>query len=481
MAIDAIEPTKMDFPIPTSPTASQSPPTPLPSPKSKGRRVVMCFDGTGYEPGKGNSNVVRFFRALEEGPEQITYYQPGVGTYSKHTGIVGKISTTLDSAIAWHLDDHVKDGYTYLVQNYQVGDKVCIFGFSRGAHTARVLAGMIYKVGIVRKDNFQQIDFAYNIYMTTGSHGHNISREFKTTFATPAYVDFLGIWDTVSSVGLISQSHPFTSVNYGVKCVRHALALDEHRAKFRADMWCEPALGRGHELDIDLPIPERKEQEAISEHWEYEPPGRDYADVKEVWFAGAHADVGGDSKQHNMSLQLIPLRWMIKECLLAMTQIQFDVDYLRFSLNFDFRDFAQEMKTKNITFENLGANGRDFRRYDSVAKTSKLDRTEIAPEANTLVQGIHDVFDRVFDPLNSGIWWILEFIPFLTTRQDSQGNWIRKRICNFGRGRHIPFYKGKVLVHQSVEAKIGDKKRPYHPIASNWDEVVDSDMVSYIS
>ena len=87
-------------------------------------------------------------------------------------------------------------------------------------------------------------------------------------------------------MGLISQSHPFTSVNYGVKCVRHALALDEHRAKFRADMWCEPALGRGHELDIDLPIPERKEQEAISEHWEYEPPERDYADVKEVWFAG---------------------------------------------------------------------------------------------------------------------------------------------------------------------------------------------------
>ena len=129
-----------------------------------------------------------------------------------------------------------------------------------------------------------------------------------------------------------------------------------------------------------------------------------------------------------MSLQLIPLRWMIKECLLAMTQIQFDVDYLRFSLNFDFRDFAQEMKTKNITFENLGANGRDFRRYNSVAKTSKLDRMEIAPEANTLVQGIHEVFDRVFDPLNSGIWWILEFIPFLTTRQDSQGNWIRKRM-----------------------------------------------------
>ena len=92
--------------------------------------------------------------------------------------------------------------------------------------------------------------------------------------------------DTVSSVGIISQSHPFTSVNYSAKCVRHALALDEHRAKFRADMWCEPVLGRGHELDIDFSIPERKEDEAALENWEYVPPDRDYADVKEVWFAG---------------------------------------------------------------------------------------------------------------------------------------------------------------------------------------------------
>lgn len=92
--------------------------------------------------------------------------------------------------------------------------------------------------------------------------------------------------DTVSSVGIISQSHPFTSVNYSAKCVRHALALDEHRAKFRADMWCEPVLGRGHELDIDFPIPDEgvvREYKAI---WEYVPPDRDYADVKEVWFAG---------------------------------------------------------------------------------------------------------------------------------------------------------------------------------------------------
>ncbi|KAF8628550.1 hypothetical protein AX14_011230 [Amanita brunnescens Koide BX004] len=136
----------------TPPILSQSPPAALPHDKPEGRTVIMCFDGTGYEPGKGvctsqrNSNVVRFFRALKQCPEQITYYQPGIGTYSKYTGIMGKISTILDSAIAWHLNDHVKDGYTYLVQNYQPSDKIYMFGFSRGAHTARVLAGMIYKV-----------------------------------------------------------------------------------------------------------------------------------------------------------------------------------------------------------------------------------------------------------------------------------------------------------------------------------------------
>lgn len=131
-----------------------------------------------------------------------------------------------------------------------------------------------------------------------------------------------------------------------------------------------------------------------------------------------------------MSLQLIPLRWMIKECLLAKTKIQFNMEYLRVSLNFDFKGFVEEMKTRNMVFADLGAAGQNLKdTYAVMTIISYLEKMETTPsEVNTLVQGIHETIDRVFDPLASGVWWILEFFPFLTTRQDSQGNWIHKRM-----------------------------------------------------
>jgi uncharacterized protein (DUF2235 family) len=114
------------------------------------------------------------------------YYQPGIGTYNKRafiTHTMSTISSKLDAAVALHLDDHVKEGYQFILQTYRPGDKICLFGFSRGAHTARVVAGMIYKVGILPKENIQQVDFAFNVYGTTGYHGYKLSREFKETFA----------------------------------------------------------------------------------------------------------------------------------------------------------------------------------------------------------------------------------------------------------------------------------------------------------
>ena len=92
--------------------------------------------------------------------------------------------------------------------------------------------------------------------------------------------------DTVASVGLIPREHPYTSVNYGVKCFRHALALDERRARFRPDMWAEWTIDIEQELDVDFPIPEVDVKQRKSNEWQYTPPKRNHADVKEVWFAG---------------------------------------------------------------------------------------------------------------------------------------------------------------------------------------------------
>ncbi|KAF8332492.1 hypothetical protein F5887DRAFT_45647 [Amanita rubescens] len=493
--------------------------------RDTGRVLILCFDGTGNKFGE-NSNVVRFFRGLKKGDQkhQALYYQPGIGTYNKNSFIthtVSTISSKIDSAIARHLDDHVKDGYKFLIQNYGPGDKICLFGFSRGAHTARVVSGMIYKVGILPKENFQQVDFAFNTYMTTGYQGYKLSREFKLTFASHVDIDFVGVWDTVSSVGIIPQTHPYTSMNYGVKCFRHALALDERRARFRPNVWGEQTVDREQELDVDIPINWEVDR-TIRDGWQYKAPTRDHADVKEVWFAGSHSDVGGGSHPtwRSRSLSYIPLRWMIKECLLAKTGIQFDMEYLRDDLDFDFDDFEKEMEKMNMKPEELGEAYQGIETYaaESRARAQAQEneqsnpagadgppelqglsryiyeifkwwfwwmlpvRAQAHPEEIPL-QGlrrhIHDVFDRIFDQLLiAWSWWILEIIPMLTTYQDLEGNWIRLRMRNLGRGRYIPSYNNKIYVHETVRDRI---RKGYQPKAHNWDTVMDSPMLEYVS
>jgi uncharacterized protein (DUF2235 family) len=96
---------------------------------------------------------------------------------------------------------------------------------------------------------------------------------------------YLAHRDTVSSVGIVPQTHPYTSINYSVKCFRHALALDERRTRFRPNVWGEQTVDREQELDVDIPI-DWEVNRSIPDGWEYKAPIRDQADVKEVWFAG---------------------------------------------------------------------------------------------------------------------------------------------------------------------------------------------------
>jgi uncharacterized protein (DUF2235 family) len=120
------------------------------------------------------------------------------------------------------------------MQNYRVGDKICIFGFSRGAYTARALGGFLYKVGLLPRDNHAQVHFAYKMYKRTDDEGLTLCAGFKQTYCQNVYVDFMGVWDTVASVGVMAgRTLPFTNANSSIKVFRHALALDERRAKFR--------------------------------------------------------------------------------------------------------------------------------------------------------------------------------------------------------------------------------------------------------
>ncbi|KAI0800498.1 hypothetical protein C8Q74DRAFT_1214409 [Fomes fomentarius] len=215
------------------------------------RTLVLCFDGTGDQFDSDNSNVVKFFSLLkrDDRREQMVYYQTGIGTYTSpqlSTGLGQAISKTLDEMVAWNLDTHVMGGYSFLMQNYEAGDKICLFGFSRGAYTARALAGMLHKVGLLPSHNHQQIPFAYKMYTRTDTIGWKQSVAFKKAFCIDVDIDFIGVWDTVNSVGVIPHRLPFTASNTAIRTFRHALSLDERRAKFKANHYQHPRPDEEH-------------------------------------------------------------------------------------------------------------------------------------------------------------------------------------------------------------------------------------------
>jgi uncharacterized protein (DUF2235 family) len=247
----------------------------------RARNLVLCFDGTANQFNRANTNVVKLYSLLRKDrvEKQITYYQPGVGTYFA-PGIVAPLfhwgAQKIDEGFAWYLYQHIQDGYLFLMQNYKAGDKIHLFGFSRGAYTARALAGMLHKIGLLPKNNVEQVPFAYKIFKTP--HNHETAEGFKATFCRPVTIDFLGVWDTVASVGVImSKSLPFVKGNTAIRVFRHALALDEHRANFRPNFYQHP-----------VTTGENQKSKPAQKAAEGGTNGLSITDKKEVWFVGCH-------------------------------------------------------------------------------------------------------------------------------------------------------------------------------------------------
>src|ERR1700758_3517014 len=234
------------------------------------RNIVLCLDGTSDQFSATNTNVVKLYAMLQRADGQLAYYQPGIGT-SVPAGIWGGIKRwvikQIDLAIALFLSDHVCDAYRFLMRYYQDGDRIFIFGFSRGAYTARAVAGMLYKVGLLTQGNEELIPFAWRMFKHVKDE--ILAEGFKKTFSRPVPVEFLGLWDTVSSVGWAwDPPHlPSTQNNKIVGKVRHAVSLDEGRAYFVQNLW-----------------------------------GKEPADVVQVWFPGVHGDVGGGYPENETGL-----------------------------------------------------------------------------------------------------------------------------------------------------------------------------------
>jgi uncharacterized protein (DUF2235 family) len=446
------------------------------------RTLVLCFDGTGDQFDDDNSNIVNFFSMLkkDDPKAQLVYYQAGIGTYTIPQiakPMMAKFHKALDSMVGVHLNAHVMGGYEFLMQNYEAGDKIFLFGFSRGAYTARALGGMIHKVGLLPKCNHQQVPFAYKMYSRNDETGWRQSAAFKRAFSIDVDIDLIGVWDTVGSVGMIPKRLPFTTINTHVKHFRHALALDEHRVRFKPNFFNRPT---HEELELGLKWGEdatktdqkpnrRKNQRELERLYTW--GGAHRTDVKEVWFAGCHCDVGGGAVKNEIrnNLARISLRWMVRECFNLNTGILFLRDTFKM-IGLDYTtlwptvqerpppltSFTGEPPARTRPMLTMGVNG------------SIEDVEDFVSEEE---EDLADILSPINDMLKiSKTWWIMECIPQKIRFQKDDDAWVQKLSINRGRGRVIPKQKSEgILMHRTVQMRkdlVKDKKgQAYQPRA----------------
>jgi uncharacterized protein (DUF2235 family) len=257
------------------------------------KNIVVCCDGTDNEVATDSTNVLRLFRMLERGPEQAAYYDAGVGTLidpAALSSVRKYLSRRLDAAIGQRVRDNAIAAYRFLLRTYESGDRIYLFGFSRGAYTVRAVAGLVHFLGLLRPELDHLTALAWAVYADE-AHGYTVSSRFAGGgrfnrcfgVAPKPEIHFVGVWDTVSSFGWVwnFRTLPHTADNPSIAHIRHALAIDERRACFPANLF--------------FPREGQKPK------------------CKQVWFAGVHADVGGGYPEAEASLAKVSLEWMLRE------------------------------------------------------------------------------------------------------------------------------------------------------------------------
>lgn len=288
------------------------------------KNIALFIDGTWNKP-KGqahpeNTNVRKLYKfCVNDNQQQFTHYLNGVGTegpmppissypsfslklralfWRSTSYLPKKVRSWFDGATGRGTSSRITDAYEFLCQHYELGDRIYLFGFSRGAFAARSLAGFIDAIGILLSHRLEYVEAAYALYRNGEDRDQTALREYLqklTDFAHPESdstlpVYFIGVWDTVAALGLPGRmrilTDPFnenhqTELPENVTHARHALAIHELRKEF------SPLL------------------------WEGTNSNNPRQSLKQVWFTGAHADVGGGYKDHDLSDKA--LEWMARE------------------------------------------------------------------------------------------------------------------------------------------------------------------------
>jgi len=279
------------------------------------KRIIICCDGTWNSPGDTDNgsviktNVQKLFECVcnldGNGIFQIKHYIEGVGTSGS------RLRRIIDGATGWGINNNILSAYRFLVWNYVQGDEIYLFGFSRGAYTARSIAGLIRNCGIIRSDDLSLINEAYAHYRNKKdaewSPDGKKAQEFRKKYSLECTIKFIGVWDTVGALGIpfsalmIYNRNKYkfhdTKLSSSVDYAYQALAIDEHRKSFDATIWQKSP------KSADRQTPQVLEQR---------------------WFSGVHSNVGGGYASAEVSD--FPLKWMIEKA--AKTNLAFEPKYI---------------------------------------------------------------------------------------------------------------------------------------------------------
>jgi hypothetical protein len=366
------------------------------------KRLVLCCDGTWNRADQESNdepcptNVVRLgYRVAKRdaaGVAQIVYYDQGVGTGNSVDRLTG-------GAFGKGLDDNIYDAYRFLVSNYEPGDELFFFGFSRGAFTARSVVGMVRKCGILAAKHGRQYVHATELYRDEARPADAGPVDFRTRYCcygnSDLEVKFIGVWDTVGALGVpvrglrwfTKDEYEFhdTELSGAVVNAYHALAIDEHRKPF------EPAI------------------------WEYKP--KPWQHIEQVWFCGAHSDVGGGYEHERVAggpdaaprfepqLADLSLDWMLAKA--SGCGLAFDAEVLGLNpLALAPRAKIHDSKTGlyNLVPEYdrvIGLATIDKKQTDQPDATQALHPTVLArwdADAGYRPESLKRYFDRIGDP-----------------------------------------------------------------------------------
>ncbi len=293
------------------------------------KRLICCLDGTwnSDDDGAVPTNVVKIHRAIlpedAAGVRQVSHYVKGIAS-AKDTR-----AQFLKGAVGYELGDRIQAGYRFLVDTYEPGDEIFLFGFSRGAFEARSLAGFISLLGIAKPGSGVSVADAWALYRQSPDKRSAADLErLRAGAHYPVRIKCVGVWDTVGNIGnpffsggILGRWSRFhdTRLHPSIEVGLHALSIDEVRGPFRPTLWTRP----------------RHAPPTPGQH------------VEQVWFAGSHANVGGGFPETELSD--IALLWMAERAS-ATAGLALDTDAL-----------LRAAKPNALGLQHASATGRIFK------------------------------------------------------------------------------------------------------------------------